>query len=87
MLLLLKLRRNGVGINPPIRTATFAEEHEDHDRYEEEADDGFKHGEKTLDVLVAVPLFLIILVAWSKIEANISLFVLALRKFRDLWEN
>lgn len=63
LLLLLKLRRNGVGIDPPIRTSTVSEEHEDHDGDEEEADDGFEHGEEAFDVFVVVVFALALLLA------------------------
>ena len=67
LLLLLKLRWNGVGIYPPVGTATFSEEHEDDDGDEEEADNGFEHGEETLDVFVAV--FAVTLLGISCLEA------------------
>ena len=75
---MLKLRGYGVGIDPSIRTATFSEEHEDHDGDEEEADNGFEHGEETLDVFVAVfavTLLLVILVAWSNVKIVLLVYL------------
>jgi hypothetical protein len=60
--LLLKRRLlSGRRVNPPVSsTSPFAEDHKEHDRDEEEADQGLEHRYQTLDLVVVVILFLLV---------------------------